>query len=288
MTVSAASHALPEDKPGEPVAGRDIASLLAIMARLRDPQDGCPWDIQQSFATIAPYTIEEASEVADAIQRGDMDDLCEELGDLLLQVVFHAQMAQETGLFAFPDVVAAITAKMIRRHPHVFGPDRVSGADIAQEQWAEIKAQEKADRAARRATAGLEPEHNGVLAGIPGSLPPLATAVKLQDKAAAVGFDWPDARQVLAKVREELDELEAEIVSGDSDAAVGELGDVLFGLANIARHIGTDPDAALRRTNEKFRARFGFIERRLAEAGRTPSDASLDEMEALWQAAKAR
>lgn len=276
-----------EDRPGEPVAGRDIAALLAIMERLRHPEHGCPWDVEQTFATIAPYTIEEANEVADAIARGDMDDLCEELGDLLLQVVFHARMAEEAGAFAFPDVVGAVTAKMIRRHPHVFGPQRVRGAGLAQAQWAAIKAGEKADRAARRAAAGLPPEHASLLDGIPGSLPALATAVKLQDKAAAVGFDWADARLMLAKVREELDELEAEIVAGERDAAAGELGDVLFGLANLARHIGTDPEAAVRRTNEKFRTRFGFIERALATAGRDPNTASLEEMEALWQAAKA-
>jgi len=273
---------------------RDIGDLLAIMARLRDPVAGCPWDIEQDFATIAPYTIEEAHEVADAIARGDLDDLRDELGDLLLQVVFHAQMATEQGEFGFPDVVEAITAKMIRRHPHVFGDAEARSAGMAKGQWNAIKTAEKAERAARRAERGLPAEGTSLLDGVPGSLPALARAVKLQERAGTVGFDWNNPRAVLAKIREEADEVEAEL-----DAAAGadegtarhrledEIGDLLFVVANLARHASVDPDAALRRTNEKFRRRFAFIERALAAQGVTPSEAGLEAMEALWQAAKA-
>lgn len=268
--------------------GRDIESLLAIMARLRDPETGCAWDVVQTFETIAPYTIEEAYEVADAIARGDLADLCDELGDLLLQVVFHARMAEEAGAFAFPDVVEAITAKMIRRHPHVFGPEEGRSPEMAKGQWRRIKAEEKAEKRARRLARGSDPEADeGLLADVPVAMPPLARAVKLQDKAGSVGFDWNDPRAVIAKIREELDELEAEIDGGTaSPAAESELGDVLFALANLGRHLKIDPDAALRSTNEKFRRRFRFIERALAAEGRGPAEASLDEMEALWQAAK--
>ncbi|SCW42389.1 nucleoside triphosphate pyrophosphohydrolase [Ancylobacter rudongensis] len=267
---------------------RDIERLLEIMATLRTPDTGCPWDLAQDFATIAPYTIEEAYEVADAIARGDLDDLCDELGDLLLQVVFHARLAQERGAFDFGAVVEAITAKMIRRHPHVFGDAR--GRDVAAVNvaWDEIKAQEKAQRAQRRQARGLPPEpgQGRTLDGVPAGAPALTRAVKLQDKAAKVGFDWPDVRPVLAKIREEIDEVEAEIVSGDRKAAAEEVGDLLFALANLARHLDVDPEAALRGTNQKFVRRFAHIEDRLAQAGRTPYGASLDEMEALWQEAK--
>lgn len=266
--------------------GRHIDALLAIMARLRDPRTGCAWDVAQSFGTIAPYTIEEAYEVADAIARGDLDDLRDELGDLLLQVVFHARMAEEAGAFAFPDVVEAITEKMIRRHPHVFGPEDARSPEMAKGQWKRIKAEEKAARRARRAARG-EPEDHGLLEDVPVAMPPLARAVKLQDVAGSVGFDWNDPRAVLAKIREELDELEAEIDGGAAASRVeDELGDVLFALANLGRHLKVDPDAALRATNEKFRRRFGFIERALAAEGRSPREASLEEMEALWQRAK--
>jgi ATP diphosphatase len=266
--------------------GRDISRLLEIMARLRDPETGCAWDVVQTFETIAPYTLEEAYEVADAIARGDLADLRDELGDLLLQVVFHARMAEEAGAFAFPDVVEAITTKMIRRHPHVFGPAEGRSPEMAKGQWQRIKAEEKAERQARRAARG-EGADEGLLADVPVAMPPLARAVKLQDKAGSVGFDWNDPRAVIAKIREELDELEAEIDGRTATAAAeSELGDVLFALANLARHLKIDPDAALRSTNEKFRRRFGYIERALAADGRGPAEATLDEMEALWQAAK--
>ncbi|MQT11218.1 nucleoside triphosphate pyrophosphohydrolase [Segnochrobactrum spirostomi] len=269
------------------IPGRQIGRLIEIMARLRDPQTGCPWDVEQDFASIAPYTVEEAHEVAEAIARGDMDDLKDELGDLLLQVVFHARMAEEAGLFEFGDVVEAITAKMIRRHPHVFGSSEARSPELAQVQWVAIKAEEKALRAARRAARGLPAEPNGgVLAGVPPSLPALSSAVKLQEKAATVGFDWNDPRLVLAKIREECDELEAELDRADRAAAAAELGDLLFAVANLARHLKTDPEAALRGTNQKFRDRFAFIEAALAAQGRHPKDAGLDEMEALWQRAK--
>lgn len=267
---------------------RDISRLLEIMAALRTPETGCPWDLKQDFASIAPYTIEEAYEVADAIARGDLDNLCDELGDLLLQVVFHARMAQEQGAFDFGDVVSAITTKMVRRHPHVFGDAR--GRDVAavNAAWEAIKAEEKAERAERRRGRGLPPEPEGgrTLDGVPAGAPALTRAVKLQNKAAKVGFDWPHVRLVLDKIREEIGEVEAEIAAGDREAAAGEVGDLLFALANLARHLDVDPEAALRGTNEKFVRRFAHIEDTLATEGRTPADASLDEMEVLWQAAK--
>lgn len=267
---------------------RDLQRLLDIMAALRAPGTGCPWDLEQDFASIAPYTIEEAYEVADAIERGDFDDLRDELGDLLLQVAFHARLAEEQKRFDFGDVVAAITAKMIRRHPHVFGD--VSGRDTAavNAAWDQIKAEERAAKAERRRLRGEEPsrEDEGALAGVPVGSPALTRAVKLQAKAAKVGFDWPETRSVLDKIREEINEVEAEIVAGDRDAAAGEIGDILFALANLARHLGVDPEAALRGTNEKFVRRFSYIERSLAVDGRTPQDATLEQMEALWQEAK--
>jgi len=267
--------------------GRDVDTLIAIMERLRDPETGCAWDVVQTFETIAPYTLEEAHEVADAIARGDRADLCDELGDLLLQVVFHARIAEEEGAFAFPDVVEAITTKMIRRHPHVFGPEDARSPEMAKGQWSRIKAEEKAERRARRAAAGLPTEEGGLLADVPAALPGLAAAVKLQDRAGSVGFDWNDPKAVIAKIREEIDELEAEVDAGAAaDRVEGELGDVLFALANLGRHLKVDPDAALRRTNLKFRRRFAHIETALARTGRTPADADLAEMEALWQEAK--
>ena len=264
------------------------------MAALRTPVTGCPWDLEQDFATIAPYTIEEAHEVADAIARGDMADLTDELGDLLLQVVFHARIAEEAGHFAFPDVVHAITSKLIRRHPHVFGPDRdrLTPEDI-KDLWARIKAQEKADRRAARAAAGLADDSTGgLLDGIPATLPALARAVKLQAKAGGAGFDWNDARLVIAKIREELDEFEAELdkrdrQSGNQREIREELGDLLFAVANLARHTNVDPDSALRAASQKFERRFGYIESELKARGRTPAQSTLAEMDALWNAAKA-
>ncbi|PSC06527.1 nucleoside triphosphate pyrophosphohydrolase [Alsobacter soli] len=258
------------------------------MAALRTPGTGCPWDLEQDFASIAPYTIEEAYEVADAIQRGDLLDLKDELGDLLLQVVFHARMAQEQGAFDFGGVVEAITSKMIRRHPHVFGEARDMAPEDVKKLWGEIKASEKAERLRARQAAGRDQqEHDGLLDGIPASLPGLTRAVKLQAKASTVGFDWNDARLVLAKLREELDEIEAELNAGDRQAVAAELGDMLFAVANLARHLDVDPEAALRGTNAKFERRFRFIERALGKQGRSTSDASLEDMDALWNAAKA-
>ena len=268
---------------------RDINRLLEIMAALRAPATGCPWDLEQSFATIAPYTIEEAYEVVDAIERGDVGDLCDELGDLLLQVVFHARMAEEQRYFDFGDVVEAITRKLIRRHPHVFGDARGLPSAEVKVLWAQIKAEEKRERAARRRAQGLiADEPTGALAGAPLALPALARALKLQEKAATVGFDWNDPRAVLAKLREEIDEVEAELDAGDADRAAGEIGDLMFAVVNLARHLSADPEAALRGANAKFERRFAHIEARLAEAGRAPVDATLDEMEALWSEAKQR
>jgi ATP diphosphatase len=266
---------------------RDISRLLEIMMRLRTPGSGCPWDLKQNFATIAPYTIEEAYEVADAIARGDLDDLRDELGDLLLQVVFHARMAEEQNAFAFGDVVEAITAKMIRRHPHVFaGKDgRLTPSDV-KGAWERIKAEEKAERAARRPRE--ENAHPSLLSGVKAGQPALARAMELQRKASQVGFDWNDPRAVLRKIREEADEIEAALDHGDADELREETGDLLFALVNLARHVGADPELALRATNTKFERRFGFIERTLEAQGRSLEEASLDEMEALWNEAKAK
>ena len=268
---------------------RDLAALLEIMVALRTPGSGCPWDLEQDFASIAPYTIEEAYEVVDAIERGDLADLRDELGDLLLQVVFHARMAEEAGHFAFPDVVEAITAKMIRRHPHVFGDAKELTPAEVKGLWGAIKAQEKALRAQARATAGLppEPQAKGLLGGIPTSLPGLTRAVKLQAKASTVGFDWNDARLVLAKIQEEAREIEEALDAGASKATVaGEVGDLLFAVANLARHLDADPEAALRTTNAKFERRFAHIEASLAATGKTTAEATLEEMDALWNEAK--
>src|SRR5438270_3922852 len=264
---------------------RDISRLLEIMAALRTPVTGCPWDLEQNFATIVPYTIEEAYEVADAITRGDFDDLREELGDLLLQVVYHAQMAEERNAFAFGDVVEAITTKLIRRHPHVFadkdGNIQPAGVKSA---WERIKAEEKAERAARRS---LEPaDHTSLLAGVKAGQPALTRAMELQRKASTVGFDWNDPRAVLHKIREEADEIEAALDRGDADELAAETGDLLFALVNLARHVGADPEMALRGTNAKFERRFAYIERTLAAQGRSLESASLQEMDALWNEAK--
>ena len=273
-----------------PAPSRDIAALIAIMAALRTPGTGCPWDLVQDYASIAPFTIEEAYEVADAIARGDLSDLRDELGDLLLQVVFHARMAEEEGRFAFPDVVEAITRKLIRRHPHVFGNARDLPPAEVKALWGEIKAQEKAERRAQREAAGLPPEAGttGALAGVPVGLPALTRAVKLQEKASKVGFDWNDARLVLDKIREEIGEVDAALAEGDKAAVADEVGDLFFALANLARHLDVDPEAALRGTNEKFTRRFAYIEQQLGHQGRTAAQATLDEMEALWVEAKTK
>jgi len=266
---------------------RDIQRLIEIMTALRTPRTGCPWDLEQDFASIAPYTIEEAYEVADAIERRDFADLRDELGDLLLQVVFHARMAEEEGRFDFGDVVDAITRKLIRRHPHVFGDGRDLSSDEVKALWGRIKAQEKHERAEARRAAGLPAaEAAGALAGVPLALPALSRALKLQQKAGKVGFDWNDPRAVLVKLREEIDEVEAELEAGDAERVAGEVGDLLFAVANLARHLRVDPEAALRGANAKFERRFAHIESRLGEASRAPADATLDEMEALWSEAK--
>lgn len=266
---------------------RDISRLLDIMAQLRTSVTGCPWDLEQDFSTIAPYTIEEAYEVADAIARNDLPDLCDELGDLLLQVVFHARMAEEQGAFAFGDVVEAITRKMIRRHPHVFAdkdgrltPSDVKGA------WDRIKAEEKAERAARNPVAAAE--RSSLLAGVKAGQPALAQAIQLQRKASSVGFDWNDPRAVLDKIREEADEIEAALDRGDRRDIADETGDLMFALVNLARHVDADPEQALRKTNAKFERRFAYIERTLAAKGRTLEDASLAQMDALWNEAKVK
>ena len=266
-----------------PKSSRDIQRLIEIMAALRTPGTGCPWDLKQDFATIAPYTIEEAHEVADAIARNDLDDLKDELGDLLLQVAFHARMAQEQSAFDFGDVVQAITEKLIRRHPHVFGDTQHLTPDEVKGLWDRIKSDEKAERQRRR---GIEDEA-GALAGIPAGLPALMRALKLQQKASKVGFDWNDPRAVLDKIREETDEIEAALDATDNSAAAGEIGDLMFALVNLARHLDVDADAALRATNTKFERRFAAIEAALVKLGKTPSDATLAEMDALWDAAKA-
>ncbi|NVN86444.1 MAG: nucleoside triphosphate pyrophosphohydrolase [Rhodopseudomonas sp.] len=265
---------------------RDIARLLEIMAQLRTPGTGCPWDIEQDFASIAPYTIEEAFEVAEAISRNDLDDLRDELGDLLLQVVFHARIAEERAAFSFGDVVEAITAKMIRRHPHVF-PDsegRIAPAHV-EGVWDRIKAEEKAERAARRSEP-VPALADSVLAGVKPGQPALSRAMELQRKASSVGFDWNDPREVLSKIREEADEIEAALDRGDHAEVAAETGDLMFALVNLARHVGADPETALRGTNQKFERRFSYIERQLASQGRALEAASLPEMDALWNEAK--
>ncbi len=277
---------------------RDIGRLIEIMTALRTPKTGCPWDLAQDFSSIAPYTLEEAYEVADAIARNDLIDLKEELGDLLLQVVFHARMAQEQGAFDFGDVVQSITEKLIRRHPHVFGDERSHTPAAVEGLWGRIKAEEKAAR-------GTGAEKGGALAGVPVGLPALTRALKLQQKAGKVGFDWNDPHAVLRKIREEADEIEEALAAAPNQAAshaangldqnpdataeaAAEVGDLLFAAVNLARHLHADPEAVLRRTNEKFERRFAAIEQALAAAGKKPQDATLSEMDALWDEAKAQ
>lgn len=253
-----------------------IDRLLEIMRRLRDPETGCPWDIEQDFASIAPYTIEEAYEVADAIERADWPDLQGELGDLLLQTVYHTQMGEEAGHFSFQSVVRAISDKMVARHPHVFGDEnREKSAEQQTRDWETIKAAERAGNAQR-----------GALAGVAGNLPALLRAYKLQQRAARVGFDWPSAQNVLAKIAEESRELVEARDAMDADEVEAEFGDLLFVMANLARHLGVEPEAALRRTNAKFIRRFEAVEAALAARGTTPQDSTLEEMDALWDQVK--
>ncbi|SLN54736.1 nucleoside triphosphate pyrophosphohydrolase [Oceanibacterium hippocampi] len=258
-----------------------IHRLLAIMARLRDPDGGCPWDLEQDFHTIAPHTIEEAYEVAEAIADGDMAALRDELGDLLFQVVFYAQMASENGDFDFDAVAAAISDKMIARHPHVFGDGDIASASAQTVAWEEQKARERA------AKAGAEGREPSALDGVSRTLPGLTRAVKLQNRAGRVGFDWPDAKPVIAKIREELDELEAAMEGGERNDIAEEYGDLLFVVANLARHIKVEPEEVLRQANRKFERRFRGVEERLRARGRTPGESDLDEMDALWNAVKA-
>jgi nucleoside triphosphate diphosphatase len=291
----------------KPVPSRKtIDDLVQVMAALRTPGTGCPWDLEQTFKTIAPYTLEEAFEVADAIERDDLVDLREELGDLLLQVVYHARMAEEAGRFDFADVADGIARKMIRRHPHVFGTPQERAAGPQKGSWDRIKAAERAEKAAAKGLGdSAGGERSGLLEDVPVGLPALSRAVKLQDKAAKVGFDWPSLQPVFDKMREELAELEDvalgadprgpqqdvanEPVAASSRQRISEeFGDLLFVMANVARHLKLDPEAALRGANEKFRGRFAYIEERLADDGRSPSDSDLPEMDGLWEEAKAR
>ncbi|OBY91231.1 MULTISPECIES: nucleoside triphosphate pyrophosphohydrolase [Pseudomonas] len=264
-----------------------LEDLLYLMARLRDPQNGCPWDLKQSYATIVPYTLEEAYEVADAIERGDFDHLREELGDLLFQVVYYAQLAREEGRFEFDAVVDGITTKLIRRHPHVFpdgdlygepDPAKLEEAAVKQ-RWEELKAEERAAKAA-------EPVQLSLLDDVPNALPALSRAAKLQKRASQVGFDWADALPVVDKVREELDEVLEAMAGGDTEGQAEEVGDLLFVVVNLARKLKVDPETALRAANAKFERRFRYIETALRDQGRTLEDSNLEEMDELWGAAK--
>jgi MazG family protein len=263
------------------LAARPIDRLLAVMARLRDPDHGCPWDLAQSFRTVAPYTIEEAYEVADAIERGDMPGLEDELGDLLLQVVFHARIGEEQGRFDFDSVAEAIVAKMVRRHPHVFGPGNAASVNAVNDNWERIKAGERA-----RKNSGDGPP--SVLDGVAKALPALLRADKLQRRASRVGFDWGAPEPILDKIAEEIAELGAELPIADKARMADELGDVLFAVVNLARHLEIDPEAALRGANAKFERRFKFIEQALMAEGKTPEASSLEEMDLLWRRAKAK
>lgn len=268
-------------------ASRDISRLIEIMAALRDPQSGCPWDIVQTFETIKPYTIEEAYEVADAIERNDPDDLCDELGDLLLQVVYHARMAQEAGTFSFGDVVHAVTKKMIRRHPHVFATSDAANADAVNVQWDRIKAEEKRERAERRRQRGItEDFKDGFLGSVQRTQPALTEALKLQQRAAKIGFDWSQPEPILDKIEEEIGELREALAGGQREKVADELGDLIFAVVNIGRHVNVDPEDALRGTNTKFRRRFRHIETELEVSGESLEAATLARMEDLWQGAK--
>ena len=271
------------------MASAPIDTLLRLMADLRDPVRGCPWDVAQTFASIVPYTIQESYEVADAVERGDVDDIRDELGDLLLQVVFQAQIAREAGLFDFDAVATGISRKLIRRHPHVFDPQGAllqergpTDQAAVNKMWERIKAEERAEKAARSASPP-----SGPLDGVPHALPALSRAEKISRKAASFGFDWPDAVSVIAKVREEVDEVEQGLAEGETEAIREEIGDLLFSVANLARHAGIDPEEALRRGTNKFERRFTAMASRLAEAGSSLATADLAAMEAGWQEVKA-
>lgn len=274
----------------------NLEDLLAIMAQLRNPQGGCPWDLKQDFKSISPYTIEEAYEVVDAIDRGDLDDLCDELGDLLFQVVYHAQMASEEGSFVFDDVVQAISDKLVRRHPHVFGDDDLKTDSEIKGMWERIKQEEKT------AKNNSEPANTSILDDIPVGLPALTRAVKLQNKAAKVGFDWPDASFVFDKIEEELQEVREaysdaqqegrdkgkELSAFSQEKLTEEIGDLMFVITNLARHMKIDPEHAARGANNKFCSRFSYIEQELERTGRSLDEASLEEMDALWDEAKTK
>ncbi len=269
-------------------SSKEISKLVEIMAALRTPQTGCPWDLEQDFASIAPYTIEEAYEVADTIERQDWEDLCDELGDLLLQPIYHARMAEEAGLFDFEDVIEGITAKMIRRHPHVFGTKEQRAQGMTKGAWERIKTKEKDEKAARRKSAGSTTQKpKGYLDDVPTTLPALQSAVKLQKQAARVGFDWDETAPVMGKVREELDEVSQAMESEDKQNIENEIGDLLFSITNLARHLDIEPDNALRKSNLKFKRRFAYIEQALAKSGSTLKQATLGEMDTLWNEAKA-
>jgi len=258
-----------------------LDNLLEIMAKLRDPKTGCPWDIEQSFSTIAPYTIEEAYEVDEAIRDNDMDSLQDELGDLLFQTVFHAQMANEENLFSFQDVVDNVSKKMVRRHPHVFGRGEIESAEEQTRSWERIKAEERAQKAKRMG------ESSSALDGVSPSLPALLRAIKLQNRAARVGFDWPETEQVIDKIQEECTELLHEVRAGTDERKIKEeFGDLLFAISNLARHFNLDPEECLRRANSKFERRFRSIEHKLAAVDKRPEQSNLEEMDALWDAVK--
>lgn len=266
---------------------RDIQTLLAIMEALRDPKTGCPWDVEQDFSTIAPYTLEEAYEVIDAIERDDMDDLREELGDLLLQVVFHSRISEEKGGFNFGHVVEAVTTKMIRRHPHVFGDEEARTAGMAKGSWNRIKQVEKDERIARRTALGLDTsERKGFLDDVPDYVPALVSSLKYQQKAARVGFDWAEAAPILDKVAEETQELREAMNNQDQAHIEEEYGDLLFAMVNLGRHLNLEPEMALRAANTKFKRRFHHIEDALNSTDSSLEAATLDEMEALWTEAK--
>ncbi len=265
-------------------SSRDISRLIEIMAALRNPDGGCPWDLEQDFSTIKHYTIEEAYEVADTIERGDFDHLCEELGDLLLQPIYHAQMASELGLFDFGDVVEAITAKLIRRHPHVFGDVSASSAGEVTHRWEAIKAEERAGKAKGKGN-GAPPS---LLDDVPRALPALSRAEKLDKRAARAGFDWPDVDAVIAKVREEVDEVAEAVHGGDEKKTREELGDLLFAVASLARHLGLEPEAALTEANLKFTRRFHHVEARCRQEGLTVQEAGMERLDAFWNEIRTR